>query len=213
MWFPADTTGTNDIPTFNSNGTRNPHGTNGTSGGSGGTYQGSNGTHPGSNGTHHGPNGTHVNGTNGNFNGTHPGFNSTDGTNGTDPKGPSLCIQQSTPACAQTDTATGTTCDDLTGKWNITQKHFFLLNGDVNRNCTNLTAGQTVRFFLFFFAIPLGRNFLFWLFVCQLTRVFAISTALGSLGVVLATPPIPQELGVSIELAARRLPAPMARKK
>jgi hypothetical protein len=137
MWFPADTTGTNDVPTFN--GTHNPHGTNGTSGGS--------------NGTHHGSNGTNVNGTNGGFNGTHPGFNGTNGTH-------SLCIQQSTPACAQSDTATGTTCDDLISKWNITHNHFFHLNDDVNRNCTNLTAGQTVRcFFLFFFCHPFGAKF------------------------------------------------------
>jgi hypothetical protein len=170
MWFPADTTGTNDVPTFN--GTHDPHGTNGTSGGFNGTHHGFNGTNPG-------------------FNGTHPGFN---GTNGTHTQVHGLCIKQSTPACAQTDTATGTTCDYLTSKWNITQKHFFLLNNDVNRNCSNVVAGQTVRF-----CFPLERNFLFCFFVCLLTRVFAISTALRSLGVFLATPQIPQELGVSIE--------------
>jgi hypothetical protein len=146
MWFLADTTGTNGPPSFNV--------TNGTNGGMNGTHPGFNGTHI--NGTHPGFNGTHVNGTH--------GAHGTNGTNGTHTPGHSLCIKQSTPICAQNDTATGSTYDGLTSKWNITQRHFYRLNDDVNHNCTNLVPGQTVRFFL-----PSLWSEIFVLLVCLFT--------------------------------------------
>jgi hypothetical protein len=157
MWFPADTTGTNGPPSFN--GTHSPHGINGTNGINGTHGQGMNGTN-GFNGTHgHGFNGT--NGTPG-FNGTN-GHHGKNGTNGTH----TLCIKQSTPTCAQNDTATGSTCDPLTSKWNITRKHFYRLNDDVNPSCNNLVLGQLVRFLFLFFASLWSEIFV--LLVCLFT--------------------------------------------
>jgi hypothetical protein len=68
---------------------------------------------------------------------------------GTLPAKQVLCIAGKTPTCTRYAPATDTKCDGLASQYSITPAEFVEYNENVNDDCTNLVAQQSVRVFLF----------------------------------------------------------------